>query len=205
MKIKFNKLDTQSDAIKVSFNGGISFKEYKISDIMSIEGGGCIEFSDSECNDLTKIVIKGRIRTIKDIDSEITELNTTTKPLIEYINDTTPSKTSVYSSNYISQLYHPRKYELIYKSPNESHTIQFTNWNTYLIQIYEHNFGSEIGILEVGYTSGSIKIMHKNNSFPNNESHFNVAVESDGNTTITYTGSYYASIRIIDFGTTIYI
>lgn len=100
MKIKFNNLETSLPVIKVSFDGGGTYVEYKVNDVKA-KGG--IEFSEKQCNDLSKIIIKGKVKTLKNLDSEVTELNSVLSPVVSYVNDTIPSKTTTYSSEFIKE------------------------------------------------------------------------------------------------------
>lgn len=56
MILRFNKLETKSEFLKISFDG-MKFDEYLVS---ALKANG-LEFTAEQCPDITKIVIKGAI------------------------------------------------------------------------------------------------------------------------------------------------
>lgn len=99
MKIKFLKLDIKQDSLQVSFDGGKTFKYYKVEDIKTNNG---IDFTEDDCDDLSKIVIKGRVKHLSNMQSEVSELDTATSSVISYIDDSKSTYTTTFSSNYIN-------------------------------------------------------------------------------------------------------
>lgn len=109
MRIKFNTLETRSSQILVSFDAGKSYKRYDVSDIKK---NGSIEFTEDDCDDFSKIVIKGKIKTLADLDTEIQGISSTQTPAIPTednahktcINDTKTDESTTYSSSKIELL-----------------------------------------------------------------------------------------------------
>lgn len=64
MKIIFEKLETTANEISVSFDGGNTYRKYNVAEA-KING---ITFNSSDCNDLSKIRIKGKSKLLSDIE-----------------------------------------------------------------------------------------------------------------------------------------
>lgn len=64
MRLVFKKLRTPASTIKVSFDG----ETYITYDVATIKSQGYIEFSESDCPDLTKIKIQGQFATLDSVE-----------------------------------------------------------------------------------------------------------------------------------------
>lgn len=65
MKLYFKVLNINDSKFKVSFDDGISWRTINVEDLGEDK---VLEFSEDDCPDLTKIKIRGRFKTFKDID-----------------------------------------------------------------------------------------------------------------------------------------
>ena len=65
MKIIFTKLETASEVLKISFDGGETWEDHLTKDV---KADGFISFTQEQCPDLTKIRIRGKFKTSKNLE-----------------------------------------------------------------------------------------------------------------------------------------
>lgn len=67
MKLVFRKLETEATEIQISFDGGITWLKKNVAELKRTM---FVEFTEADCPDLTKIKIKGKVKSLGDIEVE---------------------------------------------------------------------------------------------------------------------------------------